>query len=292
MKTKPIWIAPVAVLLVAGSAMAAGMTGGTGGTMMGGTTGGMGTGTGTGGTGTVMGTGTGTGTGSGMGTGTGTGTGTGMGTGGMAGGATGGEGMMFGGGAGFGMKGAGAMKGSMYGNTLNHSYLNELNPIASPDAAVTAINGFLSEAPRTQLQIAELWEYPTVYKAEIEDTDGHLAFDIVADKLTGAVQPEMGLSMMLNASYGAGLQKTRGFPHKLSISSEEATADAQAFLDKNSTVLGYTLGTPEAYPGFYKFHTTDSSGKPGMDIMVNGYNGEIWMDTELGAPMGEDTLPQ
>jgi hypothetical protein len=71
---------------------------------------------------------------------------------------------------------------------------------------------------------------------------------------------------------------------KLSLSSDQATANAQEFVTNNN--LGYTLGQPEFYPGYYKFHTTHGSGL-GMDIMVDGYDGDIWMNTYLGVPMGK-----
>lgn len=252
MRTNRLWIAPIALLFVAGSGLASMGGAGSMGSM----------GSGMGGMGSSSG---------GMGNGTG--------------------GMMQGGGAGYGMRGAGGMVPSMWRNTLSHSYLDVLAPIGTPEEAVAAVNAFLS-AGRSNLQIVELWEYATVYKAEIADTSGNLAFDLLADRLTGAVQPEMGLSMMLNASYGSALQRSPRFGRKLALTPEEATQAAQAFLDGNSNVLvGYALGSPEAYPGFYKFHTTTATDGPGMDLMVNGYNGGIWMNTLLGAPIGQVALP-
>jgi len=49
--------------------------------------------------------------------------------------------------------------------------------------------------------------------------------------------------------------------------------------------LASTLGSQEAFPGYYKFHITDSTGF-GMDIMLSGYEGKIWMNTSLGVPVG------
>jgi hypothetical protein len=95
----------------------------------------------------------------------------------------------------------------------------------------------------------------------------------------------MGLSMMLNASYGRSLYKMPTFGRNLNVTPDQAAANAQGFVNKNG--LGYTLGTYEIYPGYYKFHTTDLAGKFGMDIMVNGYNGEIWMNSFLGVPVAK-----
>ena len=54
-----------------------------------------------------------------------------------------------------------------------------------------------------------------------------MAFDLIADKFTGAVMPEMGMSMMLNASYGKGLYKTPYFGKTLTLTPEQASAIAQ-----------------------------------------------------------------
>ena len=184
-------------------------------------------------------------------------------------------------GKGHGMWGAGGMGSMMYQNTIAYGYLNRFNPIADAAEAQAVIQSFI-DASNSSLQISELWEYGTVYKAELSDTNGAKAFDLLADKVTGAVMPEMGFSMMFNASYGKRLYRTPAFRKQLSISPDEATIIAQTFVINNS--LGYTLGPPEIYPGYYKFHTTQGSSLR-MDIMVNGYHGGVWMNTFLGMPL-------
>ncbi len=186
-----------------------------------------------------------------------------------------------GGGTGYGMAGSGGMTSRMMGNTISYGDLNILNPITSPAEARAAIQAFI-DASGSSLEISDLWEYGTAYKAELSDANGAMAFDVIADKLTGAVGPEMGLSMMMNASYGKSIYKPLKFGKKLTVSTEQATAMAQKFVDDNG--LGYNLGTPANYPGYYKFHTTDSHGD-GVEIMVNGYSGAIWMNSLLGRPM-------
>ena len=186
-------------------------------------------------------------------------------------------------GRGYGNYGSGDMVPGMWGNTISHGYLNILNRIASPDDARRAIEAFI-DASNSNLQISELWEYGTVYKAELSDTTGAKAFDLTADKFTGVVSPEMGLSMMRNASYGRGLYKSSTFKKNLTITPDRAQTEAKAFIENNR--LGYTIGVPEIYPGYYRFHTADGSGY-GMDIMVNGYNGRIWMNTILGVPLAK-----
>ncbi len=178
------------------------------------------------------------------------------------------------------------MFSGMMGNTIAYGYLDTLTPITTPGEAQAEIQGFIDQA-NSGLKISELWEYGTVYKAELSDTNGAKAFDLMVDKLTGAVSPEMGMSMMLNASYGKSLYKTSSFGKNLALTPQQATDIAQTFLDKNKNVLvGYIFDTdvPEIYPGYYKFHTTTATGF-GMDIMVNGYNGEVWMNTFLGLPL-------
>jgi hypothetical protein len=184
-------------------------------------------------------------------------------------------------GKGHGTGGVGGMGSMMYDNTISHGYLNNLNPIDTAAEAWTVIQSFIS-ASNSSLLISELWEYGGFYKAELSDTNGAKAFDLIADKFTGAVMPEMGFSMMFNASYGKQLHRTPRFRKNLSVSPDEATVIAQTFVLNNG--LGYTLGTPEIYPGYYKFHTTHG-GLLGMDIMVNGYHGGIWMNTLYGIPV-------
>ena len=186
------------------------------------------------------------------------------------------------GGMGAGMAGAGGMVQGMMGNTLSYGYLDVLNPITSAIDARGAIQDFL-DASNSTLEISELWEYGTVYKAELSDTKGAKAFDLMVDKFTGAVMPEMGMSMMLNASYGKAMYKTSFFGKNLALTPQQATEIAQTFVEKNA--LGYILDTPEIYPGYYKFHTTPTGF--GMDIMVNGYNGGVWMNTVFGLPIAQ-----
>jgi hypothetical protein len=225
--------------------------------------------------------------GGGGGMGPGGGGGGGMGPGGGGGGGMGPGGGGMGGGKGGGMNGAGGMKSGMLALTMNNGFLTLLTPITTTQEAVTAVQTFITTA-NSSLQISSVWEYQTVYKAELSDTSGNKAFDVVADKLTGAVLPEMGFSMMMNASYGNQLQKTPSFAKNLTLTPDDATTAAQAFVTKNLSVINYTLAAPETYPGYYKFHTTDvTTGKPGDDIMVNGYNGGIWMNTQLGAPIAQ-----
>lgn len=189
-----------------------------------------------------------------------------------------------GGGMGYGIGGAGGMVSGMMGNTISHGYLDILNPLDTLNEAREAIQAFI-DSSNSELQISELWEYATSYKAELSDTYGAKAFDLIADKFTGVVMPEMSLSMMMNASYGRSLYRMPAFGKNLNLTLNQAKQIAEDFIKNNS--LPYTIGVSETYPGYYKFHTTDSTGKFGMDIMVNGYNGGVWMDTLLGVPIAK-----
>lgn len=225
-----------------------------------------------------------------------------MGGGGQQGGGMGGGGQQSGGGCwdtggqwgggmncgtGYGMGSAGGMVSGMMGNTISRGQLTTLNSIVTVDQANAAFQAFTSAA-NSGLHVGQIWEYQTAYKAELVDTNGARAFDLTADKFTGAVGPEMGFSMMMNASYGKGLYKKYKFGKKFSVTPEQATSIAQGFVTNNN--LGYTLGTPVTYPGYYKFHTQNGPVL-GMDIMVNGYNGSIWMNSLLGAPLQGPSSP-
>lgn len=183
-------------------------------------------------------------------------------------------------GKGYGMNGAGRMVSGMMGNLISREHLTTLNPIVTVDQANTAFQAYISSTG-SGLSVGEIWEYDTAYKAELVDTNGARAFDLMADKFTGVVTPAMGFSMMMNASYSKGLYKKYKFGKNFSVTPDEATTIAQEFVTNNN--LGYTLGTPMTYPGYYKFHTQNGPIL-GMDIIVNGYNGGVWMNTLLGAP--------
>jgi hypothetical protein len=188
-----------------------------------------------------------------------------------------------GGGMGYGMGGAGGMASGMMGNAMSHGYLDILNPLKDEVEATQVIQAFIGSS-NSNLQISELWEYETAYVAELSDINGTKAFDLIADKSTGFVMPEMGFSMMMNASYGRSLYRMPRFGRNLNLTPDQATTIAENFITNNG--LGYVLGPPETYPGYYKFHTTLGVNF-GMDIMVNGYNGGIWMNTLLGAPIAK-----
>ena len=244
MKTKTVVIGILLAVVVAGTAVAQ-----------------MGRGHMGAGAGFVGGPGTGPGTGPGIGTGPGTGYGA--------------------GGTGYGYGAAGG--GGMMGNRFAGGYLGTLHPLADAAAAEAAFQAFIGTANGT-FQVSELWEYATVYKAELSFPTGAKAFDLIADKFTGAVTQEMGMGLMLTGGYGYGLS-TAAAARALTITPAEAQTAAQTFIDSNG--LGYTLQAAETYPGYYKFHTTIGSNPAsfGMDIMVNGHNGQIWMNTILGLPI-------
>lgn len=181
-------------------------------------------------------------------------------------------------GYGYGVAGSG-----MTGNSSTAGYLGTLHPITTAAAAETAFQAFLGAAS-SSFQIGEIWEYGTVYKAELSYTTGAMAFDLIVDKFTGTVTQGMGMSVMLNAGYGSGLSVPPA-GNTLTVTPAQAQAAAQTFINNNR--LGYTLQAVETYPGYYRFHTVSASipASFGMDIMVNGYNGQIWMHTILGPPI-------
>jgi hypothetical protein len=57
-----------------------------------------------------------------------------------------------------------------------------------------------NEVSNSSLQISELWEYATVYKAEPSDTNRAKALDLSADKFTCVIRPEMGISRRIDES--------------------------------------------------------------------------------------------
>ncbi len=177
------------------------------------------------------------------------------------------------------MKKGGPGKG--HGGPMPFPGLDVLTPVVTPDAGLKAVTDFIAEKD-ADLEICELWDHESAYKAELSDSTGQRVMDVLVDKLTGEVIPDMMGPM----------HRPPFFKNDLELTAEEATAVAKAFVTKNSAVLGYTLTAPELYPGHYKFHTKDSSGGSGIDIIVDGFEGKIRMSTLLGPPVAQIPLTQ
>jgi hypothetical protein len=180
-----------------------------------------------------------------------------------------GPGMMMG----SGMMGMGMMHGGMMGPGMMGGW-GAQDPNAKSitlDEAVDSVQRYLN-AYGNDLSVAEVMEFALNFYAEIEEEDtGIHAMELLINKYTGQVYPEMGPNMMWNTKYGmmGGGKPTAKMP----ISPKQAEAQAQKYLD--AYMPGITAGHAETFYGYYTLHTLKDGKIEGM-LSVNGYTGAVW----------------
>jgi hypothetical protein len=143
------------------------------------------------------------------------------------------------------------------------------------DAAAEAAERYLS-AYWQDLALAEVMEFAWNFYAEVEEeATGIHAMELLIDKYTGQVYPEMGPNMMWNTKYGMhGNYYGAGSPTAdIPVTKEQAKELAQQFLDDN--LPGVTVGEADVFYGYYTLHTLKDGKVEGM-LSVNDYNGAVW----------------
>ncbi|MDP2953705.1 MAG: PepSY domain-containing protein [Chloroflexota bacterium] len=156
----------------------------------------------------------------------------------------------------------------------------------TPDQAADAARRYLNAYYGQRLSLAEVMEFAENFYAEVEekDTSTH-ALELLIDKYTGQVYPEMGPNMMWNAKYGmmtsmmGGYYPSRAPSAPMSVTPEQAKALAQQFLD--ARLPGLTVADADTFYGYYTLHTLKGGQVEGM-LSVNGYTGAVWYHTWHG----------
>jgi hypothetical protein len=166
-----------------------------------------------------------------------------------------------------GMMGPGGMMGGWGG------YNPDAEQISIDDAA-EAVERYLN-AYWQDLALVEVMEFAWNFYAEVEEeSTGIHAMELLIDKYSGQVYPEMGPNMMWNIKYGTMTTYGNVAPTgDMSITPEQAEELAQRFLDAN--LPGVSAGEAETFYGYYTLHTLRSGEIEGM-LSVNGYNGSVW----------------
>ncbi|MBM2825820.1 MAG: hypothetical protein HW402_1484 [Dehalococcoidales bacterium] len=179
--------------------------------------------------------------------------------------------------------------GMMGGGMMGGSYGGQYNPNTKPitlDQATEAVSRYLSTYGQN-LVLTEVMEFAQNFYAEVEEKDtGIHAMELLIDRSTARVYPEMGPNMMWNTKYGQmtrmmGNQYGRSQPTtNMTVSPEQAKKLAQAWLDIN--LRGVTVAEADTFYGYYTLHTLKDGQITGM-LSVNGANGAIWYHTWHGS---------
>lgn len=160
------------------------------------------------------------------------------------------------------MGGTQMMGGSGYGWSEG-----DADPVSNLDEARDRAEEF-ARTFGAGLRVGEVMRFTNHYYAEIEESDGTNATEVLVDPGSGAVQPEFGPAMMWNTEFSmmsSGGSGTR-------LSSEEARAAAEEWLDGRG---GLTVDEPEEFPGYYTVHTLRDGEVDGM-LSVHAVTGAVW----------------
>jgi hypothetical protein len=156
----------------------------------------------------------------------------------------------------------------------------------SIDDAAEAVDRYLSAYYGDDLVLVEIMEFAWNFYAEVEEkaTSIH-AMELLIDKYSGQVFPEMGPNMMWNTKYGMmtsyaqRVQATADMP----VTPEQAKGLAQQMLTTN--LADFTVDEADTFYGYYTLHTLRRGVVEGM-LSVNGYSGEIWYHNWHGPFIG------
>ena len=176
-----------------------------------------------------------------------------------------------------GMMGPGGMMGGWGG------YDPDAKQITIDDAT-KVVERYLLAYYGENLVLKEVMDFAWNFYAEVEEEEtGIHAMELIIDKYTGQVYPEMGPNMMWNTKYGT-MGSYYGSPTAdMPVIAEEAEEIAQRFLDAN--LPGFTVGHADTFYGYYTLHTLRDGQIEGM-LSVNGYNGAVWYHNWHGPSIG------
>ena len=152
------------------------------------------------------------------------------------------------------------------------------------EEAHEAIEQYVDTLGYPDLEITELMEFEHNFYAIVREADtGIGAMELLVDKRTGEVGPEMGPNMMWNARYGTHRRGMGmwGRPSETNtVSPEEAVEIAQRWLDAHRP--GATVEEhADPFYGYYTIHTLKDGEIEGM-LSVHGTTGQVWYHTWHG----------
>ncbi len=155
-------------------------------------------------------------------------------------------------------------------------------PTLTLDDARRAVEQYIAALGIPHLEIAEVMEFENNFYAILRESDtGIGAMEVLVDKWTGAVGPEVGPNMMWNTRYGMRARMMGGPAVTAStISAEEALQIAQRWLDTYRP--GVTVEEhADPFYGYYTIHTLKDGQIEGM-LSVHGITGQVWYHTWHG----------
>jgi hypothetical protein len=151
------------------------------------------------------------------------------------------------------------------------------------EEAHEAVEEYLVTQGYPNLEVAEVMEFERDFYAIAREPDTDIGtLELLVDKDSGAVGPEMGPNMMWNARYGMHSRggMTGGVRETNTISPDEALKVAQRWLDANRPGVAAEEHADPFY-GYYTIHTLEGGDIEGM-LSVHGTTGQVWYHTWHG----------
>jgi len=162
-------------------------------------------------------------------------------------------------------------------------YGADSSDILTIEQAQEAAERYVATLGYPDLEVAEVMEFERNFYAIVREPDtGMGAMELLVDRWTGDVGPEMGPNMMWNAKYG--MHRSGGM---MGGASEAATIDpgeaieiAQRWLDTYRS--GVTVEEhADPFYGYYTVHTLSDGEIEGM-LSVHATTGQVWYHTWHG----------
>jgi hypothetical protein len=152
------------------------------------------------------------------------------------------------------------------------------------EEAHEAVERYVADLGDPALEVAEVMEFEWNFYAIVRESDtGIGAVELLVDKWTGVVGPEMGPNMMWNSRYGMhgrGGRMMGGASDTVTITPQEALDIAQRWLDASRPGVAVEEHADPFY-GYYTIHTLEDGQVEGM-LSVHGTTGEVWYHTWHG----------
>jgi hypothetical protein len=166
-----------------------------------------------------------------------------------------------------------------YGHGYNTAPYTYTGAPLNITTAITISQNYVAALGNPDLSVANF--YVQVY----EKSTGIGAFELLINKYTGSIYPEMGPNMMWNTKYGMMhggiLSGIFGTPTAaMPLTAEQAEANAQQWL--SAYIPGTTVGEAEPFYGYYRVMVLSAGEGYGM-LSVNGYTGQVWFHNWHGA---------
>jgi hypothetical protein len=205
-----------------------------------------------------------------------------------------------------GMMGGGMMGqnyGYNYGATTTPTYTGQYGTVCpgrngyfgSPTAttgtpiaintAVSIAQQYVVSLTNKDLAVDEVEEYTqNFYVLVKEKSTGLGAFELLINKYTGSIAPEIGPNMMWNTKYGmmsGGMMGwVSGTAGPMTVTIDQAKTEAQQFLTANYP--GTAVGSVDTFYGYYHIDVLSAGNTFGM-LSVNGCTGQVWYHTWHGS---------